>query len=69
MPRPGWQLYDSVVREKLNRVDAGACAGECKARVYCRTFAFRYLLEPCTLVAVKPLWFWLIWILKSCINL
>jgi len=40
------------VREKLNRVDAGSCAGECKARVYCRTFAFsesEFLGENCYL--------------------
>ena len=27
----------------MSRADVKSCAGECKNRVYCRSFAFRYL--------------------------
>merc|ERR1719500_277104 len=50
--RPGWQLFEAVVREKLNRADVKSCAGECKNRVYCRSFGFsesEFLGENCHL--------------------
>jgi len=52
MARKDWKLYDSVVREKVNRFNIESCAGECKTKVYCRSFAFsesEFLSENCYL--------------------
>ena len=33
----------TTIMMMMSRADVKSCAGECKNRVYCRSFAFRYL--------------------------